>query len=96
MAERLGLTRSLSPERYRAALERYLTFMVDSYRFLDFKGLGFSDRTPLQLPLAEMYVPLSARAEMPRGEAVYERRILRVALLDARREVREALRRVAV
>jgi formylglycine-generating enzyme required for sulfatase activity len=68
LAERLRLDLGLSPERRRALLERYLTFVVDSYRFLDFKGLGFSDRTPLRLPLAEMYVPLSARAEMPRGE----------------------------
>jgi hypothetical protein len=78
LAERLRLDLGLSPERRRALLQRYLTFVVDSYRFLDFKGLGFSDRAPLRLPLAEMYVPLSARAELPRGET-WSHEELRVA-----------------
>ena len=30
--------------------------------------MGFAERTPLQLPLLDMYVPLQARLEMPAGE----------------------------
>jgi formylglycine-generating enzyme required for sulfatase activity len=52
----------------RRATERYLTHLVDSYRYLDFKGMGVSDRVPLRLPLVEMYVPLKARVELPAGE----------------------------
>jgi formylglycine-generating enzyme required for sulfatase activity/energy-coupling factor transporter ATP-binding protein EcfA2 len=50
------------------AIETYLKFLVERYRYLDFKGLGVSDRVPLRLPLLEMYVPLKARVEAPEGE----------------------------
>jgi len=50
------------------ATETYLKFLVERYRYLDFKGLGVSDRVPLRLPLLEMYVPLKARVEAPEGE----------------------------
>jgi formylglycine-generating enzyme required for sulfatase activity len=56
------------PEELRRATERYLTYLVDRYRYLDFKGMGVSDRVPLRLPLVEMYVPLKARIELPEGE----------------------------
>ena len=52
----------------RAATKLYLSHLVDRYRYLDFKGMGVSDRVPLQLPLVEMYVPLNARIELPEGE----------------------------
>lgn len=52
----------------RAATERYLAHLVDRYRYLDFRGMGVSDRLPLRLPLVEMYVPLKARIELPEGE----------------------------
>jgi len=52
----------------RQATERYLAHLVDRYRYLDFKGMGVSDRVPLRLPLVEMYVPLKARVELPEGE----------------------------
>jgi formylglycine-generating enzyme required for sulfatase activity len=52
----------------RQATERYLAHLVDRYRYLDFKGMGVSDRVPLRLPLVEMYVPLKARIELPEGE----------------------------
>jgi len=52
----------------RRATEHYLTCLVDRYRYLDFKGMGISDRVPLRLPLVEMYVPLKARIELPEGE----------------------------
>ncbi|MCP4655641.1 MAG: NACHT domain-containing protein, partial [bacterium] len=51
-----------------AATNRYLRHLVDFYRYLDFRGMGISDRVPLRLPLIEMYVPLRARIEMPEGE----------------------------
>ncbi|MCI0731525.1 MAG: SUMF1/EgtB/PvdO family nonheme iron enzyme [Chloroflexi bacterium] len=52
----------------RLATGRYLAHLVQRYRYLDFKGMGVSDRIPLRLPLAEMYVPLKARIELPEGE----------------------------
>jgi len=52
----------------RRATERYLAHLVDRYRYLDFKGMGVSDRLPLRLPLVEMYVPLKARIELPEEE----------------------------
>jgi formylglycine-generating enzyme required for sulfatase activity len=52
-----------------AAIERtYLANLVERYRYLDFKGLGISDRVPLRLPLLDMYVPLKARVQTPNGE----------------------------
>jgi formylglycine-generating enzyme required for sulfatase activity len=52
----------------RQATERYLAHLVDRYRYLEFKGMGVSDRVALRLPLVEMYVPLKARIELPEGE----------------------------
>jgi formylglycine-generating enzyme required for sulfatase activity/energy-coupling factor transporter ATP-binding protein EcfA2 len=46
----------------------YLADLVERYQYLDFKGLGISDRVPLRLPLLEMYVPLKARVQAPSGE----------------------------
>ena len=53
---------------YARQRESYLSHLVDRYRYLDFKGMGVSDRVPLRLPLMEMYVPLKARIELPEGE----------------------------
>lgn len=50
------------------ATERYLAHLVDRYRYMEFKGMGVSDRVPLRLPLVELYVPLKARIELPEGE----------------------------
>ena len=52
----------------RKATKDYLTFVVDRYRYLDFRGMGVSDRVPLTLPLVDLYVPLKARIELPEGE----------------------------
>ncbi|HEY0554307.1 MAG TPA: SUMF1/EgtB/PvdO family nonheme iron enzyme, partial [Thermoanaerobaculia bacterium] len=46
----------------------YLAHLVERYRYLDFKGMGISDRIPLRLPLLDMYVPLKARIQTPEGE----------------------------
>ncbi len=56
------------PQDLRRATESYLKYLVDRYRYLDFKGMGVSDRILLRLPLLEMYVPLKARIEMPEGD----------------------------
>lgn len=58
----------LSPADLQATTESYLTYLLTRYRYLDFKGMGMADRVPLRLPLEEMYVPLKARIELPRGE----------------------------
>jgi len=46
----------------------YLAFLLNRFRYLEFRGMGMADRVALQLPLTEMYVPLRARMEAPRGE----------------------------
>jgi len=48
--------------------DQYLSHLIDRHQFLDFKGMGVSDRVPLRMPLLDMYVPLKARAELPEGE----------------------------
>ena len=60
--------KQISEKDLRKATETYLSPLIETYRYLDFKGMGVSDRIPLQLPLTEMYVPLKARIEMPEGE----------------------------
>ncbi|MEN8168165.1 MAG: SUMF1/EgtB/PvdO family nonheme iron enzyme, partial [Pseudomonadota bacterium] len=47
---------------------RYLQTLLDRYKYLDFRGMGISDRIPLKLPLLQMYVPLKARRETPEGD----------------------------
>jgi hypothetical protein len=48
--------------------EEYLEFLVDLYRYIDFRGMGVSYRVPLRLSMLEMYVPAKARCEIPVGE----------------------------
>ena len=50
------------------ANERYLNHLIDLYQYMDFRGMGISDRLPLRLHLLDMYIPLKARIEMPEGE----------------------------
>lgn len=68
--ERLWLDIRQRPpaEELRRATQSYLTHLMDRYRFLDFRGMGVSDRVPLRLPVVEMYVPLQVRVELPDGE----------------------------
>ena len=47
---------------------QYLENLLTRYRFLALKGMGVNDRIPLRLPLIQMYVPLKARIELPRGD----------------------------
>jgi formylglycine-generating enzyme required for sulfatase activity len=77
-----SLLKQLLDEPPQADLEqataRYLENLVDRYRYLDFKGMGVSDRVPLKLPLLQMYVPLKGRREMPDGDT-WDRAALRLA-----------------
>ncbi len=59
----------------------YLTYLRDRYQYLAFRGMGLSERVPLQLPLVEMYVPLFARPELPPGET-WERKQLQLAAFE--------------
>jgi hypothetical protein len=56
------------PADLQETTRKYLAYVVDRYRYLDFKGMGVTDRVPLRLPLVEMYVPLKARVELPEGD----------------------------
>lgn len=66
-----------NPDRLKAA-EAYLKLLVESYQYLDLRGMGVSDRVPLKLPILDMYVPLKARLHTPEGET-WDRRQLKVA-----------------
>ncbi|MBI4772176.1 MAG: NACHT domain-containing protein, partial [Chloroflexi bacterium] len=79
----------LSPDDLREATRRYLQYVVDRYRYLDFKGMGVSDRVPLRLSLPDLYVPLKARIELPRGETWL--RELRLAGREVPQADREAV-----
>jgi len=70
--ELLG-SRQSEPQLQRA-LGTYLCYVLDKYRYLDFRGLGVADRVPLRLDLLELFVPLKARVEMPKGET-WERQL---------------------
>ena len=50
--------------------EEYLEYLVDRHRYVDFRGMGISDRVPLRLPLLEIYVPAKARCAIPVGETL--------------------------
>lgn len=81
----------LSETELRQAAERYLTYLVDRYQYLDLKGMGFADRVALRLSLLEMYVPLKARIELPEADAWPEE--LRLAGRKLRTEGEEAFDR---
>ncbi len=66
---RAGDRRQLpSGDELRRVTDRFLKYMVERYQYLDFRGMGVSDRVALRLPLLDMYVPLRARVDMPIGE----------------------------
>jgi formylglycine-generating enzyme required for sulfatase activity len=81
-------TSAIAPPDLTQATENYLKYLVERYRYLDFKGFGVSDRVPLKLPLLEMYVPLKARVETPKGET-WDR--LRLAGRQPTKEEAEAM-----
>ncbi|MCL4857898.1 MAG: SUMF1/EgtB/PvdO family nonheme iron enzyme [Caldilineaceae bacterium] len=61
--------RTLTDDEFRTVATVYLEQLVNRYRYLDFRGMGVTDRMALQFPLLEMYVPLRARREMPAADA---------------------------
>jgi formylglycine-generating enzyme required for sulfatase activity/energy-coupling factor transporter ATP-binding protein EcfA2 len=48
---------------------RYLAHVAERYRYLDFRGMGVSNRLPVRLRLLDVYVPLRVRLAVPEGEA---------------------------
>ncbi|MEZ4683384.1 MAG: NACHT domain-containing protein [Caldilineaceae bacterium] len=73
-----ALTQRLPPRQLQAdeiapLTKLYLNLLIDRYQFLDFKGMGVTDRVALQLPLLEMFIPLRARRELPDGETAARR-----------------------
>lgn len=80
------LGRDRAPEELKAVTDLYLRHLVERYRYLDFRGMGVSDRVPLRLPLLEMYIPLHARIEAPEGETWARQRVAGRHLADAEQE----------
>lgn len=64
-----------SPDELLDATRTYLNYLHDRYSYLDLKGMGVADRVPLRLRLLDVFVPLKARGELPRGET-WDRRVL--------------------
>jgi hypothetical protein len=83
---------SVQPPRLdlRAATAHYLSYLQDRHQYLSLKGMGLSERVPLQLPLLDLYVPLQARLELPAGET-WDRPTLRLAGRVLSEEEQEAL-----
>jgi formylglycine-generating enzyme required for sulfatase activity len=60
----------------RDATQRYFDYLVARHRYLDMRGLAVHDRLALRLPLLNLYVPLIARLETPRGDTWERQAIL--------------------
>lgn len=63
-----GLRSKLPPSQLKSLTEDYLKYIFDRHQFLTMKGMGPSENVPLQLKLLDLYVPLKARQELPKGE----------------------------
>jgi len=61
------------PKQISLIRDRYLSHIERTYRALDFKGMP-QLRNSTMLPLEDIYVPLLARPELPKGET-WERRL---------------------
>jgi formylglycine-generating enzyme required for sulfatase activity len=46
----------------------YLAYLSDRYQYLDFRGMGVTDKLPVRLALRELYVPLKARPVLLEGD----------------------------
>lgn len=84
---------SIGSPDLRVVIPQYLNYLQSRHQFLQLKGMGFSERVPLQLPLLDLYVPLQARVELPRGDTWdhQERRPLKLAGRAMTAEEQEAL-----
>ncbi len=78
-----GLYSKMSASQLKSVTEAYLGYIFDRHQYLTMKGMGPSENVPLKLKLLELYVPLKARQELPKGET-WER-----GLKLAGRELRE-------
>jgi formylglycine-generating enzyme required for sulfatase activity len=63
-----GAKTKLDGETLKAATESYLQYIHDRHTYLTMKGMGTAENVPLQLKLLDLYVPLKARREVPKGE----------------------------
>ncbi len=63
-----GVKPKLDQETLKTCTEAYLQYVHDRHTYLTMKGMGPSENVPLQLKLLDLYVPLKARREVPKGE----------------------------
>ena len=64
----------LSGQDIQQATIAYLQYLLDRHQYLTMKGMGPAENVPLQLKLLDLYVPLKARREVPKGET-WERQL---------------------
>lgn len=64
----------LEKELLNSATEAYLQYIHDRHAYLTMRGMGPAENVPLKLALLDLYVPLQARPEVPKGDT-YERTI---------------------
>ena len=58
-----------SPSQNEAeAAGKYLQNLYNRHRYLNFRGMGVVDRVPLKFSLLDIYVPLLACQELPKGD----------------------------
>lgn len=69
-----GAKPKLDGKMLKAATESYLQYIHDRHTTLTMKGMGTAENVPLQLKLLDLYVPLQARRQVPKGET-WERHI---------------------
>ena len=88
-----GLHSRMSASQLKNVTETYLKYIFDRHQYLTMKGMGPSENVPLQLKLLELYVPLKARQELPKGET-WERGLKLAGrdLLEGDPEAAQALR----
>lgn len=55
-------------EALQDATRAYLQYLLDRHSYLTMKGIGPAENIPLQLHLLDLYVPLKARRQLPKGE----------------------------
>ncbi len=60
---------STRSERLGKTTELYLQHLSERHRYLPLQGMGVIEKVPLRLPLLQMYVPLTARRQLPEGQA---------------------------
>ncbi len=63
-----GAKPKLDGKSLKAATEAYLQFIRNRHTYLTMKGMGTAENVPMKLALLDLYVPLKARREVPKGE----------------------------